>query len=131
MKLSGLAMPIMGLNLEHRSLPPSSAELAELWAPYVFSVLSHFGSSRCFFASNFPVDKVGCGYTELWNAYKIIVRDYRYDRDRRMTTHCPKSMDHHPVGKRRRRRKDQNILILSEMDISALFHDNAKRLYRL
>lgn len=26
------------------------------------------------FASNFPVDKISCGYTEMWNAFKIVTK---------------------------------------------------------
>ena len=28
------------------------------------------GAERCMFESNFPVDKVSCSYTVLWNAFK-------------------------------------------------------------
>jgi predicted TIM-barrel fold metal-dependent hydrolase len=35
----------------------------------------HFALKRhrawCMFESNFPVDKQSCGYTELWNAFKL------------------------------------------------------------
>mmetsp|Transcript_24407 Transcript_24407/g.66628 ORF Transcript_24407/g.66628 Transcript_24407/m.66628 type:complete len:431 (-) Transcript_24407:78-1370(-) len=75
-KLSGLAMCRTGFHWDDRPTPPSSAELAEAWAPYFRVVLDAFGVSRCMFASNFPVDRVSCDYTVLWNAYKLIVKDY-------------------------------------------------------
>ena len=31
------------------------------------------------FASNFPVDKVSGGYTQVFNAFKIIVRDFKQE----------------------------------------------------
>jgi hypothetical protein len=31
-----------------------------------------FGVDRVMFASNFPMDKNGCSYTCLWNAYKLM-----------------------------------------------------------
>ena len=37
--------------------------------------VASFGVDRCFFASNFPVDKVSCSYTALWNAFKRIAAD--------------------------------------------------------
>ncbi|HSV83996.1 MAG TPA: amidohydrolase family protein [Ramlibacter sp.] len=33
-----------------------------------------FGPARCMFESNFPCDLQSCGYTELWNAYKLATR---------------------------------------------------------
>ncbi len=31
-----------------------------------------FGADRCTFESNFPVEKMGTGWTVLWNAFKRI-----------------------------------------------------------
>jgi len=31
-----------------------------------------FGSDRCMFESNFPVEKMATGYATLWNAFKRI-----------------------------------------------------------
>ena len=28
------------------------------------------------FESNFPVDKASCAYTSLWNAFKLVTRDF-------------------------------------------------------
>jgi predicted TIM-barrel fold metal-dependent hydrolase len=39
----------------------------------VLHCIECFGVERCMFASNFPVDKVSCSYTVLWNAFKRIV----------------------------------------------------------
>jgi len=73
--LSGVGFCPLGLGLHKREDPPESEELAELWAPYINHCIDSFGPDRCMFASNFPVDKVSCGYTEMWNAYKIITKD--------------------------------------------------------
>jgi len=80
-KLSGLGMCVFGFNLHNRDMPPSSSELAELWRPYIEHCIDCFGVDRCMFASNFPVDKVSCGYTQMWNAYKRIVSG-RSERDK-------------------------------------------------
>ncbi len=71
-KLGGLGMSSFGFGFEHKDLPPSSAELAEAWRPYVEHCIEAFGPGRCMFESNFPPDKQSCGYTELWNAFKRI-----------------------------------------------------------
>jgi predicted TIM-barrel fold metal-dependent hydrolase len=71
MKLGGLQMAISGFGWHHRARPPTSQELARAAAPYFRHCIEHFGPSRCMFESNFPVDKVSCSYTVLWNAFKI------------------------------------------------------------
>jgi predicted TIM-barrel fold metal-dependent hydrolase len=75
-KLGGLQMAISGFGWHHRSLPPTSAELAETVGPYYLHCIDHFGAHRCMFESNFPVDKVSCSYTVLWNAFKRLSQDY-------------------------------------------------------
>jgi predicted TIM-barrel fold metal-dependent hydrolase len=69
-KLGGLAMQVGGFDFHLRDRPPGSTELAEAWRPYVETCIEAFGSSRCMFESNFPVDKGMCGYAVLWNAFK-------------------------------------------------------------
>ena len=41
--------------------------------PIVESCLDIFGTGRCMFGSNFPVDKLHAGYSDVWNAYSEIV----------------------------------------------------------
>jgi L-fuconolactonase len=48
----------------------SSARLSKLVSPYFDHVLDCFGSKRCMFESNFPIDLLACSYSMLWNAYK-------------------------------------------------------------
>ena len=71
-KLGGINMPINGFDWQAGARPPSSEELAEATAPYYEHCIEHFGIDRCMFESNFPVDKVSCSYTVLWNAFKRI-----------------------------------------------------------
>jgi predicted TIM-barrel fold metal-dependent hydrolase len=68
-KISGLAMPILGFGFHTRSTPPSVDELTERVAPLVRHALDQFGVERCFFASNFPMDKVSAPYTHIFEAY--------------------------------------------------------------
>ena len=35
-----------------------------------FDAIERFGPGRCMFESNFPVDKLSCSYTVLWNSFK-------------------------------------------------------------
>ena len=73
MKLGGCGMPAYGWGYSDREAPPSSAEMATAWQPYFAELIDAFGVQRCMFESNFPIDKVSCSYTNLWNAYKKVV----------------------------------------------------------
>ena len=69
-KLGGLAMHVGGFDFHLRPRPLSSAEMAEVWRPYIETCIEAFGVRRCMFESNFPVDKGMCSYPVLWNAFK-------------------------------------------------------------
>jgi len=74
-KLGGLTMSLAGFGWHKRAEPPGSAELADAMAPYYEFCIERFGPDRCMFESNFPIDRVSCSYTTLWNAFKRITRD--------------------------------------------------------
>jgi L-fuconolactonase len=76
MKLGGLGVPAAGFGWHERSTPPNSVELAEAMAPYHNWCIDHFGTDRCMFESNFPVDKLSYLYTTIWNAFKRLTKDY-------------------------------------------------------
>ncbi len=69
-KLGGLGSKRAGFGWHERPKPPSSEELAAAWRPFVETCINAFGADRCMFETNFPVDKVSCGYGVLWNAFK-------------------------------------------------------------
>jgi predicted TIM-barrel fold metal-dependent hydrolase len=69
-KLGGLAMAVNGFDYHKEALPPSSAQIAADWAPWIDTCIALFGVERCMFESNFPVDKGMVGYAVLWNAFK-------------------------------------------------------------
>ncbi|MEM9141329.1 MAG: amidohydrolase family protein, partial [Pseudomonadota bacterium] len=72
LKLGGLGMRIGGFGFEHRDVAPSSTELALAWRPFIEPAIEMFGAERCMFESNFPVDRISTGYSNLWNAFKRI-----------------------------------------------------------
>lgn len=78
-KLGGLAMKVCGFEWHKASKPPSSQMLAATMTPYFEYCLEQFGVGRCMFESNFPVDKVSCSYTVLWNAFKRMTRAFSDD----------------------------------------------------
>jgi predicted TIM-barrel fold metal-dependent hydrolase len=74
LKFGGLAMPLAGFAWKSREVPPSSEDLAAAWRPYFDVCLEVFGPQRCMFESNFPVDRSGCSYTVVWNAFTRLAR---------------------------------------------------------
>jgi predicted TIM-barrel fold metal-dependent hydrolase len=71
-KLGGLGMRVGVFDFHLRSTPPTSQEIAQAWAPWIEPCIEAFGAQRCMFESNFPVDRWGCDYATLWNAFKRI-----------------------------------------------------------
>ncbi len=69
-------MPICGFGWHEHPRPPSSAELAETLRPYYLHCIEEFGPDRCMFESNFPIDKVSCSYTVLWNCFKRLTQGF-------------------------------------------------------
>jgi predicted TIM-barrel fold metal-dependent hydrolase len=74
-KLGGLGMRIGGFGFEKLADPPSSQALADAWRPYIDTCIAAFGTDRCMFESNFPVDKGSYSYPVFWNACKILAKD--------------------------------------------------------
>ncbi len=72
MKLGGMMMRLAAYDYGVEPLPPSSAQLADCWRPYMEPCIELFGPDRCMFESNFPVEKMGTGLAVLWNAFKRI-----------------------------------------------------------
>ncbi len=69
-KLGGMMMRLAAYDYGALELPPSSEDLAGWWGPYITTCIELFGAERCLFESNFPVEKMGIGYAEIWNAFK-------------------------------------------------------------
>lgn len=78
MKVGGLSMGFFGLR-SSLSEVASSVALAAVWKPFIETAIEAFGADRCMLESNFPVDKVGCSYTTLWNAFKHVTAAYSPD----------------------------------------------------
>jgi len=73
-KIGGMGMAVLGFGFEAGKQPANSTALADAWTPFILTCIETFGSDRCMFESNFPVDKQSCSYVSLWNAYKIATR---------------------------------------------------------
>ncbi|SEB08101.1 amidohydrolase [Variovorax sp. YR216] len=69
-KIGGLGTAVFGFDFASRPSPPGSLELANAWRPMVETTLELFGTERCIFESNFPVDRSSASYGVVWNALK-------------------------------------------------------------
>ena len=69
-KVGGIQMPINGFGWHERPSAPNSDQLLETNRPWYEHTIEQFGHERCMFESNFPVDKLSCSYTVLWNQFK-------------------------------------------------------------
>ncbi len=83
-KLGGLNMLYLGFGWHEQDRPPTSEALAEATRPYLEYAIEKFGPDRCMFESNYPVDKVSCGYNVLWNSFKRLTADYSADEKRKL-----------------------------------------------
>jgi amidohydrolase family protein len=54
-----MMMRLAAVDYKALPAPPSSAQLAAAWSPYMSTAIELFGPDRCMFESNFPVDKMG------------------------------------------------------------------------
>ncbi|MCZ6708134.1 MAG: amidohydrolase family protein [Chloroflexi bacterium] len=78
-KVGGIQMPINGLGWHQRPRAPSSDELLEANREWYLHMIEQFGPDRCMFESNFPVEKMSCSYTVLWNQFKKLTSDFSAD----------------------------------------------------
>jgi predicted TIM-barrel fold metal-dependent hydrolase len=84
LKLGGIGMPMMGLRWDKQAVPPTSGQLAEPWSAPINAAIERFGTDRCMFESNYPVDMRGAGYGVLWNAFKRIAAGCSRDEKREL-----------------------------------------------
>jgi predicted TIM-barrel fold metal-dependent hydrolase len=70
LKVGGIGMSMFGMNWHKRETAPSSDDLVAAWGDEMRACIDSFGPERCMFESNFPVDRRGCSYVVLWNAFK-------------------------------------------------------------
>jgi L-fuconolactonase len=81
-KVGGMGMTVFGFAFEGGKRPATSTELAQAWQPLIDTCIEGFGTKRCMFESNFPVDKQSCSYVELWNAFKLATQALSQDERR-------------------------------------------------
>ena len=75
-KLGGLAQPDNGFGWHERTEPVAAEEIVAAQRDYYLQTIDCFGTDRCMFESNFPVDKVSVGYAVIYNAFKMMTANF-------------------------------------------------------
>ena len=75
-KVGGLGNRVSGFGWDTQPEPPNSQELVEKTSPYYLYTIEVFGSERCMFESNFPVDKNSYSYKTIWNSFKRMTQGF-------------------------------------------------------
>ena len=75
-KLGGLAMPDNGFPWAEGDARATAEELSEAQRSYYLNAIDCFGTDRCMFESNFPVDRISISYRSLFNALKLMTADF-------------------------------------------------------
>ena len=71
--LPNVSVKLSGFGMMDRA--PSMATIR----PVVLETIEMFGTERCMFASNFPVDSLGGGLVDLFDVYRAVVADFSDD----------------------------------------------------
>ena len=75
-KIGGLAMPDNGFGWHTADRPPTSDEFVSQQGRYFDHAIECFGTERCMFESNFPIDRFSLSYRVLWNGLKRIAAPF-------------------------------------------------------
>ena len=78
-KIGGIQMVVNGYGWDQRKQPPTSEELLAANRDWYIYMIDRFGPTRCMFESNFPVDRLSCSYTVLWNQFKKLTKSLSAD----------------------------------------------------
>ena len=78
-KVGGIQMVVNGFGWHERTRPPTSDELLAANEKWYRHAIEQFGPRRCMFESNFPVDRLSCSYTVLWNQFKKLTKGFSAD----------------------------------------------------
>jgi predicted TIM-barrel fold metal-dependent hydrolase len=78
-KVGGIQMIVNGFGWHERKQPPTSDELLKANGDWYRYTIEQFGPRRCMFESNFPVDRLSCSYTAIWNQFKKLTAKFSVD----------------------------------------------------
>src|SRR5437867_3554438 len=75
-KVGGIQMVVNGYGWHERKQPPTSDDLLAANRDWYLYMIDRFSPTRCMFESNFPVDRLSCSYTVVWNQFKKLTKGF-------------------------------------------------------
>jgi L-fuconolactonase len=75
-KLGGFGNTTSGFGWHEQPISPNSSDLTRAMTPYFDWCIEKFGTNRCMFESNFPVDRISYSYNVVWNAFKRYSKNF-------------------------------------------------------
>ncbi len=77
LKIGGIGMEnYFGTNWGSRPSPPSSDEVVTVWDERILWCIETFGTEKCMFESNYPVDRQTLPYSVMWNTFQEITQSF-------------------------------------------------------
>ena len=77
LKIGGIGMEnYFGTDWVSRPKPPSSDEVVTVWNERILWCIETFGTEKCMFESNYPVDRQTLPYSVIWNTFQKIVQTF-------------------------------------------------------
>ena len=77
LKIGGIGMEnYFGTNWVSRTHPPSSDEVVTVWNERILWCIETFGTEKCMFESNYPVDRQTLPYSVIRNTFQKIVQTF-------------------------------------------------------
>ena len=77
LKIGGIGMEnYFGTNWGSRPSPPSSDEVVTAWDERILWCIETFGTEKCMFESNYPVDRQTLPYSVIWNTFQKITQSF-------------------------------------------------------
>ena len=77
LKLGGIGMDNYFANdWVNQKKPPSSDDVAAVWKEKILWCIEIFGTDRCMFESNYPVDRQTLPYSVIWNSFQKVTDSF-------------------------------------------------------
>ena len=77
LKIGGIGMDNYFANdWVNQTKPPTSDEVASVWKEKILWCIELFGTHRCMFESNYPVDRQTLPYSVIWNCFQKVTDSF-------------------------------------------------------
>ena len=83
LKIGGIGMEnYFSTQWANKPTPPSSDQVVSVWNEKILWCIDTFGTEKCMFESNYPVDRQTLPYSVIWNSFQKITNSFsRTEKD--------------------------------------------------